>query len=97
MHKLNRYGLAVIVAMMVLPAAANAESWICENSNLVREINVVRETGEPVPCSVTYNKKSEGLSTSVLWTANADGAYCDARADGLAEKLQGLGWSCNAF
>ena len=97
MQTLNRYGLAIIMAIAVLPTAANAESWICENSNLVREINVVRETGNPLPCSVAYNKKSEGLSTSILWTANADGSYCDAKADGLAEKLQGLGWSCSAF
>jgi len=97
MQTLNRYGLAILMAMLVLPGAANAESWICEHSNLVREINVVRETGNAVPCSVAYNKKSEGLGSSVLWTANADGSYCDAKADGLAEKLKGLGWACTAF
>ena len=97
MQRLNRCGIAIVLAALVLPTAANAESWICEHSNLVREINVVRETSDPVPCSVAYNKQAEGQGISVLWTANADGSYCDAKANGLAEKLQGLGWSCTAF
>ena len=72
MKYLNRYGLTIILAISTLPTAANAESWICEQGNLIREINVVRETANPVPCSVQYNKASEGLGSSVLWTASAD-------------------------
>lgn len=97
MQNLNCFGLTVILAVLTLPTAANAESWICEHGTLIREINVERDTADPVPCSVKYNKQSEGLGSSVLWTANADGAYCDAKANGLAEKLKGLGWSCTAF
>ena len=97
MQNLNRLGLAIIVAVLTLPTAAYAESWICEQGTLIREINVERATANPVPCSVKYDKQAEGLGTSVLWTAAADGAYCDAKANGLAEKLNGLGWSCTAF
>ena len=97
MQNLNRLGLAIIVAVLTLPTAANAESWICEQGTLIREINVERATANPVPCSVKYDKQAEGLGSSVLWTAAADGAYCDAKANGLAEKLNGLGWSCTAF
>jgi hypothetical protein len=97
MRNLNCFGITVILAALALPATANAESWICEHGNLVREISVERETASPVPCAVKYDKKSEGLGTSVLWTANTDAAYCDAKANGLAEKLQGLGWSCTAY
>jgi hypothetical protein len=97
MQKLNIIGLTIILAVLTLPTAANAESWICEHGNLVREINVERATTEPAPCSVAYNKDSEGLGTSVLWTAQFDGAYCDAKANGLAEKLQGWGWTCTAL
>ena len=97
MKHLNRYGLTIILAISTLPTAANAESWICEQGTLIREINVERATANPVPCSVIYNKQAEGLGSSVLWTAAADGSYCDIKANGLAEKLEGLGWSCTAF
>lgn len=96
-QKINLTGLTVIAALVTLPTVAGAESWICENSNLIREITVVREAEGPAPCSVIYNKEAEGQGSSVLWTANSDGAYCDAKSDGLAEKLQGFGWSCTAF
>jgi len=97
MRNLNSYGLTIILAVLTLPTAANAESWICEQGNLVREINVERSTANPVPCSVNYNKQAEGLGSSVLWTAVADESYCDIKANDLAAKLEGLGWSCTAF
>lgn len=97
MQKLNSAVIAVFMMLLGAPGIASAGSWICEHGNLVREINVERETGNPVPCSVVYNKASEGEGSSTLWTASADGSYCDAKADGLAEKLQGFGWSCSAF
>ena len=97
MHILNRYGLTVILALLILPTAVHAESWICEQGTLIREINVVRETANPVPCSVQYNKETEGLGSSVLWAASADVSYCDIKANELAAKLEGLGWSCTAF
>jgi len=97
MKNLKRSGLTIILAILTLPTAVNAESWICEQGTLIREISVVRETANPVPCSVQYNKASEGLGSTVLWTASADGSYCDIKANGLAAKLEGLGWSCTAF
>ena len=97
MQKLNSTGLTVIIALLALPTGANAESWICEHGNLIREINVERETADPAPCSVVYNKESEGLGSNVLWTARADGAYCEEKANGLAEKLKGFGLACTEF
>jgi hypothetical protein len=97
MQSLNCFRSIIILAVLTLPTAANAESWICEQGTLIREINVERETASEVPCAVKYNKQAEGLGSSVLWTASADGSYCDIKANGLAEKLEGLGWSCTAF
>ena len=96
MQKLNSAVIAVFMMLLVAPGIASAGSWICEHGNLVREINVEREATSPAPCSVVYNKDSEGQGSSVLWTATHDGAYCDAKADGLADKLQGFGWTCTA-
>ncbi len=97
MQKVTSAALTVITALLFAPGIAHAESWICEHSNLVREINVERETSDPAPCSVVYNKDSEGQGSKVLWTARSDGAYCEAKADGLAEKLRGFGWTCSSF
>jgi len=97
MQSLNHFRSIIILAVLTLPTAVNAESWICEQGTLIREINVERATANPVPCSVIYNKQAEGLGSSVLWTAAADGSYCDIKANDLAEKLEGLGWSCTAF
>jgi hypothetical protein len=96
MTKLNT---ALMTASLLLLSAtnANAGSWICENGNLVREINVQTPTSNPAPCSVVYNKDAEGQGSKVLWSATADGGYCDARADGLAAKLESYGWTCSAF
>ena len=97
MQKLNSAVFTVIVMLLAVPNAANAGSWICEHNNLIREVTVERETSDPAPCSVVYNKDSEGLGSKVVWTAATDGAYCEAKADGLAEKLKGFGWACETF
>ena len=97
MQKTTCAVLTAVSVLLAAPKIASAESWICEHSNLVREISVERETSEPAPCSVVYNKDSEGQGSSILWTASNDGAYCEAKADGLAEKLQGFGWACTAY
>jgi hypothetical protein len=97
MQKMNSAALTVVMMLLVIPNAANAESWICEQGNLVRGINIELETNAAAPCSVVYDKGSEGGGSNVLWTARNDGAYCSAKADGLAEKLKGFGWKCSAF
>jgi len=95
MKNLNRNGLTLIVALLALPTGAYAESWSCEHNNLIREVKVERATSEPAPCSVVYNKETEGFESQVLWTASNDGAYCEEKAKGLVEKLQGWGWECS--
>ncbi len=97
MQNLKRFRLTITLAVLTLPTAVIAESWICEQGTLIREINVERAADNPLPCSVKYDKQAEGLGSSELWTAAVDGAYCDAKADGLAASLNGLGWSCTAF
>jgi hypothetical protein len=97
MQKMNSAALTVVMMLLAIPNAVNAESWICEQGNLVRGINIELETSAAAPCSVVYDKGSEGGGSNVLWTARNDGAYCSAKADGLAEKLKGFGWKCSAF
>lgn len=97
MHKFIGTGLTVVLTALTLPTTVTAGSWICEQGTLIREINVQRETANPAPCSVMYNKETEGQGTNELWSAQFDGSYCDSKADFLAEKLTGLGWTCTDF
>ena len=90
-------GTGLTMTLLMLSTSVNAESWRCENGDLVREIVVQTTTENTAPCSVVYNKDSENQAPQILWTAQFDGAYCDTQADGLAEKLTGFGWSCTAF
>lgn len=97
MKNKSTVGIIVTVAMLSLSSIASAESWICEQGDLMREIVVKRESTSPAPCSVVYNKETENQASEILWSAQFDGAYCDARADGLADKLAGYGWTCTEF
>lgn len=96
MRYLKNAVLAVTLLLSV-NGVASAESWICENDTLVREITIQNETSAPAPCSVVYNKDAEGQGSEVLWTARNDGNYCAEKADGLAQKLQDFGWACTSF
>ena len=89
--------ITLTVLMFVPVFSASASSWICEKGDLMREVLVESEAANTAPCSVVYGKDTENQGSKTLWTAQYDGAYCDEKADGLAEKLEGYGWSCTAF
>ncbi len=97
MTKSTGIGASLALAAVAFTPDSYAESWICEYSTMIREINVVRDTPAQAPCSVAYNKQSEGEGTQILWSAQNDGSYCDVKANGLAQKLEGMGWTCTAF
>ena len=50
--------------------------------------------GEAVPCEVRYAKPTEGWGEQVLWRAEHEAGYCEARFDDFVNKLEGFGWSC---
>ncbi len=95
MQKL-KIALLTMMILPFLPMTVSASSWVCESGEVLREIAIKRDTDKAAPCSVIYDKEIEGQGSQVLWTAQNDGAYCDAKADGLAEKLTGFGWTCTA-
>ena len=96
MQKLKMTVFTMAIMLPILPVTASAASWTCETGEIVREISVKRDTANAAPCSVIYDKEIEGSGSQTLWTAQHDGAYCDAKADGLAEKLAASGWSCTS-
>ena len=52
--------------------------------------------GEAVPCEIHYSKPFEDMGNQVLWRAEHEAGYCEARFDEFVDKLSGLGWSCDA-
>ncbi len=77
--------------------AALAKSVTCTMASLKRTVELSYETaGQPVPCEVRYAKRSEGFGWQVLWRAEHEAGYCEARFDEFVDKLAGFGWSCSA-
>ncbi len=82
------------LALLALPLTLLADSWSCRKNNDVREIHIVRPSGEAVPCQVVYKKLTEGVEDQVLWSAENDAAFCEDKAKAFVEKQVGWGWTC---
>ena len=91
--------LAAIVAA-TLPATALAQAdgkYQCTYGELTRRVEILTEPGVSVPCEVHYHKDTEAPGESqVLWSAQSDASYCEARATEFVAKLEGWGWDCSA-
>jgi len=90
----------LLLATAALPAAAWSQSdtsYQCRMGNLVRRVEIFYETGVAVPCEVQYFKDTEAPgSRAVLWNAQNESGYCEARAREFVARLEGLGWTCTA-
>ena len=76
---------------------AVAESVTCTMASLERTVELRYETpGDSVPCEVRYAKPTEGIGEQVLWRAEREAGYCEARFAEFVDKLRGFGWSCSA-
>ena len=79
-----------------IAAAQDADRYQCTYGDLTRRIEIVRETGVLVPCEVHYYKDTEAPGEQqVLWRAQREEGYCEARADEFVEQLSDWGWSCS--
>jgi len=75
--------------------AQGADNYSCTFGDLTRRIEIVRETGVLVPCEVHYYKDTEAPGEQqVLWRAQTEEGFCDARASEFVEKLVDWGWDC---
>ena len=89
--------LAVPCLLLAAPLALAADQYRCSNADLVRRVEVVYETGGVLPCEVHYYKDTEAPgSREVLWRAQNEAGYCEARAGEFVERLRGFGWECTA-
>jgi len=81
-----------------LASAASAQSagpYECTMSGALRRVEIERESGNAVPCQVVYTKQTEAPGqTQVLWNAQSEAGYCEARLREFVGRLTSLGWSC---
>lgn len=83
-----------ITAFIALNAFAE-ERYVCSHGDAERIIEVVYlSTDAPVPCEVTYSKEG---NQQTLWSAQNEAGYCESKAQELAQKQAGWGWSCTGL
>lgn len=90
--------IIVVGGLVVLSGeVAMAKSVTCTMASLERTVELRYETpGDAVPCEVRYAKPTEGIGEQVLWRAEREAGYCEARFSEFVDKLTGFGWSCSA-
>ncbi len=93
--------LVVFPFLLTWPAghadAQDADKHRCTFGELERRIEIYREPGVSVPCEVHYYKDSEAPGDQqVLWRAQSEEGYCEARVDEFLTKLADWGWDCSA-
>lgn len=87
--------LAAVLLLLSSPLLLATE-YRCVQSEMVRRVQIVYEPGMAVPCEVHYYKDTEIPAThDVLWTAQHESGYCEARTEELIAKLRSYGWNCD--
>jgi hypothetical protein len=85
----------VLLIISPLATAQDATGYQCALDEVTRRVEIYYETGSTVPCEVQYFKDTEMPGErEVLWRAQNEEGYCEARAAELVESLRGMGWTC---
>lgn len=91
-----RSTLALFISALVLSSTASAKdgSYACTHGKAVRKIEVKYLTaGKKAPCEVIYTKEGETQGKSIF-SAKVQEGFCEEKAKAFAEKISGLGFSC---
>lgn len=93
--KLDIVAAAAAAALLAAPAAfAQTIQYACVSGSTTRAVELSVPGRDGRACEVVYRKPQEGVMEQVLWSANFDADYCAPKAEGLVERLRGLGWDC---
>lgn len=83
--------LGVLFVLGFAQMAFANTTYVCTSGDMERRIEVVYLGTDTVPCEVRYTKNG---TTEVLWSAQAEEGYCEAKAAEFVEKQRGWGWEC---
>jgi len=87
--------LALAATIPTVASAQDTNKYTCTLGDLTRRVEVVAEPGVSVPCEVHYYKDDEMPGErQVLWSAQNEQGFCEARAQEFAQQLSGWGWNC---
>lgn len=87
----------VCLFIAVVPITnAFAQSWLCENNDLERYVDIdYPNSPSSIPCSVIYRKPTENVDDRILWQAQNDESFCENKAMAFVEQLESWGWRCS--
>ena len=96
MH-ISKWSAVLAVFFPAVVIAQDASSYRCTLGDNVRRVEILSEPGVSVPCEVHYYKDTEAPGEQqVLWSAQSEVGYCEARTREFVEKLTEWGWACEA-
>ena len=95
---MNKMLITMVVSLFpALLLAQGQMSYQCTMGELTRRVEIMHETGVPVPCEVHYYKDTEAPGErQVLWRAMNEAGYCEAKTAEFIARLSGMGWNCGA-
>ena len=69
----------------------------CTQGKQTRTVTLTsKDATKKTPCEVHYKKETEQPGhDQVIYNANNDVSFCEAKAQAFVEKLVGMGWTCN--
>lgn len=89
---------SLFIVLYVLPNLVFAQgtaNYECSLDEVTRRVEILSEPGQAVPCEVHYYKDTENPGEDqVLWSAQNEAGYCEAKAAEFVERLRGMGWTC---
>lgn len=92
--------LACVCFAVLIPGLTfgdDTSTYQCTFDGLQRRIEILSEPGVAVPCEVHYYKDKESPDEKqVLWRAESEAGYCEAKVDEFIVKLREWGWECVA-
>ena len=83
-----------LLLITILPIATSYadDTYICAYNGNERSIKIKYTYADSkLPCDVVYEKSS---GSQILWSAENQEGYCEAKAAEFVEKQQGWGWEC---
>ncbi len=96
---LNRWlasGVVGLVANALVVTETLADSWICTQGELIREVTIdYRAAPARLPCSVYYTKRTERTMPRPMWKASSEVGFCERKAAEFVAKLESWGWQCS--
>lgn len=82
------------IGLVVSTYSPASEQYVCTLDNQLRKVRINYPTGHQVPCSVIYEKPTEGGSKKTMWEAQQQIGYCETKANEFIEYLRDNGWNC---